>query len=85
MSANTANRRGHRPPPAPIGGGRWKPLTLERREATVQDELQIAELALIEHDSGESLCLIVELLAARGIARDQVLEDTACREKNGSA
>jgi hypothetical protein len=43
-------------------------LTLQRRETTVHDQLEITQLALREHNSGESLGLSDELLLARSIA-----------------
>ena len=52
--------------------------TFKRREPSVQDEFQVAKLALREHDSGEGLSFIVELFPSRRIARDEVFEDTAC-------
>lgn len=51
-------------------------LTLERRETTVHDQLEIAQLALGEHDGGESLGLGDKLLLAGSIAGEQVLQDT---------
>lgn len=51
-------------------------LTLQRRETTVHDQLEITQLALREHNSGESLGLSDELVLARSIAGNQVLEDT---------
>jgi len=51
--------------------------TLERREATVDDKLEIAKLALVQHDGGELLGLGGELIAARSIAGNKILEDTA--------
>lgn len=51
-------------------------LTFQRRETTVHDQLQITELALGEHDGGEGLGLGGELLLARSIAGEQVLQDT---------
>lgn len=50
--------------------------TFKGREATVHDELQVTELALVEDDSWELLGLIDELLPAWGIAGNQILEDT---------
>jgi hypothetical protein len=51
--------------------------TLERGEATVDDELEIAKLALVEDDGGELLGLGRELSVARSIAGNQILKDTA--------
>ena len=51
--------------------------TLQRGEATVDDELEIAKLALVEHDGGELLRLSGELIAARSIAGNEILKDTA--------
>lgn len=50
--------------------------TFERRETTVHDQLEIAQLALGEHDGGESLGLSGELGLAGSIAGEEVLEDT---------
>jgi hypothetical protein len=50
--------------------------TLQRGEATVDDELEIAELALVQDDSGESLGLGGEFVAARSIASNKILQDT---------
>lgn len=50
--------------------------TLQRGEATVDDELEIAKLALVQDDGRELLGLRGQLVAARGIASDEVLEDT---------
>jgi hypothetical protein len=50
--------------------------TLKRRETTVHDQLQITQLALLEHDSGEGLGLSGELSLAGSIAGEKVLEDT---------
>lgn len=52
--------------------------TLKWGEATIEDQLQIAELALVQDDSGKLLGLRDELLPARSIAGEQVLELTAC-------
>jgi hypothetical protein len=51
-------------------------LTFKRRETTVQDEFKIAKLALVENDGGELLRLSSEFGATRGIAGDEILEDT---------
>lgn len=50
--------------------------TLQRGEATVDDELEIAELALVQDDSGEGLGLSGELVAAGSIAGNEILQDT---------
>jgi hypothetical protein len=52
--------------------------TLERGEATVDDELEIAKLALVEDDGGELLGLGGELSVARSIAGNKILKDTTC-------
>lgn len=59
----------------------WKQVldiqrTLERRESTVEDQLEIAELALAQDDSSKGLCLGRELGIARRITSEQVLELT---------
>jgi hypothetical protein len=51
--------------------------TLQRREATVDDELEIAKLALVQDNGGELLGLSGELIAARSIASNKILKDTA--------
>jgi hypothetical protein len=51
-------------------------LTLKRGEASVEDQLEITELTLIENNGGQLLGLFNELLATRGIASDEVLKDT---------
>jgi hypothetical protein len=50
--------------------------TLQRGEATVDDELEIAELALVQDDSGECLGLGGEFLTTRSIAGNKILQDT---------
>lgn len=50
--------------------------TLERREATVDDEFEIAKLALVEDNGGELLGLGEELVATRSIAGNKILKDT---------
>jgi hypothetical protein len=50
--------------------------TLQRRETTVDDELKIAKLALVQDDSGESLGLGGEFVTARSIAGNKILQDT---------
>lgn len=54
-------------------------LTLQRRETSVHDQLEIAQLALGERHSGESLGLSGELNLAGSIAGEKVLEDTTVR------
>jgi hypothetical protein len=54
-------------------------LTFEGRETTVEDQLEIAELALGEDDGRKGLGLGGELIVAGSIAREQVLEDAAVR------
>jgi hypothetical protein len=56
----------------------WQ-LTLQRRETTVHDQLEIAQLALGEDDGGESLSLGGEFVVTGSIAGEQVLEDTTVR------
>jgi len=50
--------------------------TLQRGEATVDDKLKIAKLALVQDDSGELLGLGGEFVAAGSIAGNKILEDT---------
>jgi hypothetical protein len=52
-------------------------LTFKWRKATVEDQLEIAKLALGQDESSERLGLCCELIVARGIAGEQVLEDTS--------
>lgn len=58
------------------GGGEGIQCTLERTEATVHDQLEIAKVTLGQDDSREGLGLCDELVMARSIASDEVLEDT---------
>jgi len=51
-------------------------LTLERGEASVEDQLEITKLTLIENNGRQLLGFFNELLATRSIASDEVLEDT---------
>ena len=60
-------------------GSLRRDLTLQRRETTVHDQLEIAQLALGEDDGGEGLGLNGELVVAGSIAGNQVLEDTTVR------
>lgn len=53
----------------------WVSLTFKRREATVEDQLEITKLALGQDKSSERLGLSRELIVTRGIAGEQVLED----------
>lgn len=55
------------------------PLTFNGREATVEDQLKIAEVTLSEDEGGELLGLGLELGLARQIAGEEVLEDTTVR------
>lgn len=63
--------------------------TFERRETTVEDQLEIAKVTLGEDESRELLRLGLELGLARQIASEEVLEDTAvgsvghCDRKSG--
>jgi hypothetical protein len=52
---------------------------LKRRETTVHNQLKIAQLTLVKNDSRQSLGLSRELVVARGIAGEEVLEDTTVR------
>lgn len=63
---------------APSGAGGvvcFGQRTFKRREAAVQDQLEVAELALSQDDSSQGLGLGGELVVARSIAGEQVLED----------
>lgn len=51
-------------------------LTLKRGEASVQDELEITKLTLIEDNGRKLLSLSNEFLATRSITSDEILEDT---------
>lgn len=53
--------------------------TFERRETTVEDQLEIAKLSLGQSDGRKSLGLGVELLVAGSIAGEEILQDTAVR------
>ena len=50
---------------------------LERGEASVQDKLDIAQLAVVEDDGREGLGLLGQFLSSWSIAGNQVLEDAA--------
>lgn len=50
--------------------------TLERREATVKDQLEIAKVTLSQDDGGQLLGLGEKLGLAGQIAGEKVLEDT---------
>ena len=51
-------------------------LTLERGEASVEDQLEITKLTLIEDNGRQLLGLFDELLATRSITSNEILEDT---------
>ena len=51
--------------------------TFQWRKASIHNQLQVAKLPLGEDNGWELLSLIVELLATRRIACDEVLQDTA--------
>lgn len=51
-------------------------LTLKRGEASVQDELEITKLTLIEDNRRQLLGLCNEFLATRSITSNEILEDT---------
>ena len=51
-------------------------LTFEGRETTVEDQFEIAKLALVEDNGWKLFSFRGELLLARGIAGEQVLELT---------
>lgn len=51
--------------------------TFERREATIEHQLEIAEVALCEGESREGLGLGCQLRLAGEIAGEEVLEDSA--------
>ncbi len=51
--------------------------TFKRRETAIEDQLEIAELALAEEQRRQSLSLGGKLGMAGQIAGDQVLEDAA--------
>ena len=60
--------------------------TFQRREAAIEDQLEIAKVSLIEDQSRELLRLINELGLARKIASEEVLEDAAVgRVRHGIA
>lgn len=60
-------------------GSMGRELTLQGREATVHDQLEITQLALGEDNGGEGLRLDGELVVAGSITGNQVLEDTTVR------
>ena len=49
---------------------------LKRGEASIEDQLEITKLTLIEDNGGQLLGLFDELLATRGITSNKILEDT---------
>jgi hypothetical protein len=51
--------------------------TFKGREATAEQQLEIAKLALAEEECGQCLGLRGELGVTRGVAREQVFEDAA--------
>lgn len=62
--------------PRKASSGKGIGHTLQRTEATVHDQLQIAQLALGEHNGGQLLRLSGQLIVAGSIAGDEVLQDT---------
>lgn len=58
-------------------GAFQRELTLERRETAIENQLQVAKVALRQGQGGEGLSLLEELVVARGIAGKEVLEDAA--------
>ena len=74
-AANPANTRGSCDA-TPLRKPKSK-RTFERRETSVENELQVAQLPLGKDNRLKLLSLVVKLLAPRRIARDQVLKDTA--------
>ena len=57
-------------------GDRRSEHTFQWRKASIHNQLQVAKLPLGEDNGWELLSLIVELLATRRIACDEVLQDT---------
>jgi hypothetical protein len=53
-------------------------LTFQRRKASIKDQFQVAQLPLGEQDSLQSLCFGFEFLSSRSVARNQILENSAC-------
>ena len=53
--------------------------TFKRREAAIENQLEIAELAFAEEDGWEGLGLRRELCVTRSVTGEQVLEDAAMR------
>ena len=51
--------------------------TFKGRETAIEDQFQIAKLALAQQDRGQSLGLGLELIMARSVSCEQILEDTA--------
>lgn len=51
--------------------------TFQRTETSIKDQLQIAQLTFCEDNCRQFLSLGLQLIMARGVAGDQVLEDTA--------
>ncbi len=66
-----------RPEPSRKVGVLVSQRTFKRRETAIEDQLEIAELALAEEQRRQSLSLGGKLGMAGQIAGDQVLEDAA--------
>lgn len=52
-------------------------LTLERRETTIHDQLEITKLTLGQDQSREGLSLLLKLASFGSIASDEILQDAA--------
>jgi hypothetical protein len=55
-----------------------QPPTFEWREASVEDQLQVAQLSLSENNRGELLRFLCQFFAPGRVACDEVLQNTAC-------
>lgn len=58
-------------------GSRRDQRTLKRREAAIEDQLEVAEVTLCQDDGRQLLRLVEELGMARQVASKEVLEDAA--------
>lgn len=54
-------------------------FTFEGREATVEDQFEIAKLSLGKGDGGKSLGLSRELIVSGSVSCEKILEDAAVR------
>ena len=58
-------------------GIKMSKLTFQRGETAIEDQLEIAKLSLAQDDGGKRLGFRSQLALPGGIARNQILEDSA--------